>query len=179
MFRISGIDAFERGISAWLEKMEKKAVVIYRGLVLKAYYRVAVETPQWSGNAASNWRIGVNRIDVSFDTAVIDEHWGEAIPPHQKGDLEHITPALNRERTKLTAIRSLDDKVFISNSSKGFGNRLHEFNQLHPYIVDLEENPNNFLRRVNLPGHMVSRVVTEIQDGREISADGLLIGALA
>lgn len=162
MFELKGVDAFIAGIDKWLEEVEELAVEVYRGLAIEGLRAVVVETPQDTGNAASNWNFSID----SQDTSVTDE-LRQLVKSAEGSNLDYESFPQYSKRTpnprafELVAERnggrefdllSLDQEVYISNSSG-----LEE-----SYIQLLEENPNEFLRKENDPGHMVQNAKTTL-----------------
>ena len=150
-------------------KVELNAEVtdIYRGFVAVAYDSVLEETPQWTGHAAAQWNIGIEHIDMSTsnlyaeENLAVSKHIRAGVPMDDDsgdflssakaaGDPAAIEEAKHRQGSNLEEIL-LTDVIYISNNVE---NMLNE-----AYASKLEENPNNYLREVNEPGHMIARTV--------------------
>lgn len=136
---------------------------VYRGLAINAFHYVAMNTPQWSGNAASNWNIGLGTVDTTVTYELLSSNVAErasmtgrkrnyprmkfGAPVAQKGDERGVQVATARAASKVPAV-TLAVPVYISNAAEGLNRE--------SYIQFLETNPDNFLRAVNEPGHMVT-----------------------
>jgi hypothetical protein len=155
-------DKFIKELDAAVAKMVKDADDVFRGFVTATFHRVLMETPQWSGNAASNWNVSKNAPDGtvtytlkkaaapdrSARAGLLGEWDSPYGPAGAKGDPRGVQMATRRAAATLLTV-SINDKVFLCNSAESLDNK--------SYIQYLEENPNNFLRAVNSPGHMVER----------------------
>ena len=163
MIQLKGASEFIKGIDSWLEETETQLNWVFRGFCVVLFHNLALNTPQWSGNAASNWRLSVDTLDTSVDTNLLQANvgssnrvaqgrqggyfgrgWGP--PLFSKGDPYAVQMAVARNKGNDTPIK-LESTVFISNSSESLSGKA--------YIQMLEDNPGNFLRAVNEPGHMV------------------------
>lgn len=143
------------------EAMHQEVLDVFRGFVVVAYDSVVDKTPQWTGHATAQWNIGINYIDVSrshlylkenlaVEKAVTRESDKEYEPTKSAGDPEAIAEAKQRQTGIVEQIK-LDDIIFISNNVESL--------LTGAYATKLEANPNNYLRDVNEPGHMVARTV--------------------
>lgn len=170
MFSVTNGNEFIRGLDSWLDQTEKELLDVYRGFNNDIFHQLLLSTPQWSGNAVSNWNyvVGGHNPGITFeqlkkvDTAVY--RLGSALkyhPFYQKGDLTGIQLALSRNRGGPDALTSLGMSVRHENDAQTLS---HE-----SYIEMLEENPNSFLRPVNFPGEMVHRVSLHFQDVEALS----------
>lgn len=164
MLKLVGAAAFKKGIDTWLADMEKMSKEVLRGYCTVVYHRLALETPQWSGNAASNWRIQIGEVDTSTDSALLRRgqtstksvgfkrrgatRMARSLAEFIKGDIRAVQIGVARNSGRLAAIE-LGEPVFISNSSESLSGV--------SYIQYLEANPNNYLRKGNRPGGMVER----------------------
>ena len=145
-------------IDARMAEIRREAGEVFRGWVTATFHANVMETPQWSGNAAANWRVGIDRPIYSSDTSFKQGNertkWK---PKASKG--EGGLPAVYRacrefrrgafDQIGLFSASGRPMTVYISNDAKNLN---HE-----SYIQFLEENPKGFLRSVNEPGHMVER----------------------
>lgn len=158
MFRLDNEAEFIRGIKKFEAELDKTVEEVYRGWSVMLFGRILRTTPQWTGNAASNWAYNVG--SPSYDTSQViimeaerAEEQGVPIKPKKMGHPEAISMARSantgKEKTvKLTGKDNLPT-IYISNASKSLTGK--------SYITYLESNPNNFLRAENEPGHMVAR----------------------
>ncbi len=153
---------FLKALNVEMARIRSEVTDVYKGFVIAVFHKLAMETPQWSGNAAANWNVGKDSIDYSVNYTLklaaapdrsarmgLLHEWDTPYgPAGTKGDTRAVMMAVARARPTMTSI-TLENKFYLSNSAK---NLEHE-----SYIQYLEENPNGFLREVNEPGHMVER----------------------
>lgn len=170
MLRFANLAEFERGLRDWVDKATRYTERVYQGFVLESFYWLVEETPQYSGNAAANWRIGIGQPTYEYDTEFLDRAY-EFIPsefdPRQKGDPEAVNAALTRELPKIRNIR-LQTSVYLCNSATD--------EMEGAYIQLLEADEGGFLRSVNKPGHMVERRVNMVTPGAAV--DGHFLSML-
>jgi len=154
MIKISGTSKFISGIDKWLADTDKELDDAFRGFCVMAFHRLVTETPQWSGSAATNWNLSTGSEDTSTQEKLQVKAWESANqddwgPVSIKGDPLAVGLAIQRNMGKDAKIK-VGDEVYISNSAKSISGQ--------SYIMMLEENPENFLRTDNEPGHMVENV---------------------
>lgn len=144
---------FVHALDMALLEMTNECIQVYRGLAVAMFNYVAWETPQWTGNAASNWNFSVGAPDFSVDStlkanqSVVDRLMG--IGALEKGAGEAIQLAASRNEGRQYAV-TLAAPIYIANAAQ-------ELSDGAVYASYLEENPNNYLRPENEPGAMVSR----------------------
>lgn len=170
MIQLDGVSEFLNGITNAINEFQQESVEVLRGISIAAYSWVLADTPQWSGNAVSNWNYSVDTVDteVTFELKASNQSERAAVgaprnatsskfgaPVAQKGDSRAIGISVSRNQGREARLRSLTQQVFISNSAKSLDHK--------SYIEMLEANPNSFLRPVNEPGHMVALTVAELQ----------------
>ncbi len=104
----------------------------------------------------------MDKIDVSFDTHLLDEAEsmaavGATAKPLRAGNVEarrYAAMANSGRENKVTVSKAGSlPTIFIANASRNLSGQA--------YTQKLEDNPNGFLRTVNEPGHMVARVVAK------------------
>lgn len=162
----ASIKKFDAELDAWFAKTTQRILYAYRGLSAAVFNYVAWETPQWSGSAAANWNIRFGYISDETDMSLKASNTSErgslsgprnlarmkfGVPTAQKGDPRAVQIAAARNAGRLTSITGAFESVpvYITNNAKGLSGEA--------YLQMLEANPNNFLRPVNDPGHMVAR----------------------
>jgi hypothetical protein len=153
VLKVTNANRFIKGIEVFQKQLNKSVSDFYRGWTVKMYRQAVWTTPQWTGNAASNWNYGVGTIDTSYTSAKLKSLWKEATQVHKRGDEVAVQESFIRNKGKDTAVVVMGGKlpdIFISNHSKSLSGE--------SYAGYLEENPNNFLRTVNEPGHMLQAV---------------------
>lgn len=181
---------FEKGIDDWLLETEKNIVDVFRGFAVALFNYAVWETPQWSGSAASNWnlRYGYPSSDVGYELKIgnISERGSLSgsrnvsrlkfgVPVSQKGDGRAMTVAVARNADKPSTIIGHSLDIFITNASKSLSGE--------SYIEMLETNPNNYLRAVNEPGHMLAYgsakamvIFADINQAQEAQLKSLSLG---
>jgi hypothetical protein len=175
---------FIKELNAAVANMKREADEVFRGFATATFHRVLAETPQWSGNAAYNWNVSKNQEDgtVRYELkraaapdrsarAGLMDRWDSPYGPAvSKGDPRAMVMSMRRATSTLLTV-SINDKVFVCNSAESLDNE--------SYIAYLEENPNNFLRAVNSPGHMIERTAnTAASLGRLTPLQALALRAL-
>ena len=163
MIRFTNVAEFIKKLDAAIDKMEQESNEIFRGFVTATYHRILTETPQWSGNAVSNWNVSLNGPDWSvthaLKKAAAPDRSARALRAHKwdtpygpavsKGDPRGIMMSVRRAKPTLAGI-TIKYRVHLCNAAEDLDNSV--------YIQYLEDNPNSFLRPVNQPGHMVEHV---------------------
>ena len=164
MLRIANEDAFCQGLDAWLLAAEKTVGAVLKGLVVEVYRELALSTPQWSGNAASNWMLGIGTPDVSTTTTLKQRsvrggthRGGFGRPSSQKGGPIAVAEGASRENPKLARVSLATPEIYVTNSSVNLSGQA--------YIQHLEANTNDFLRAVNRPGAMVQNAPAKLAHG--------------
>lgn len=152
--------AFHAGFQAWLLEENQKALQVYRGLCAEIFEYIIEETPQYSGEAVSNWTLNAKVALLSMQSGIRSE-WrarnaGGVRNTHTKfwggnPNMEAIELARAHLRTGLGTVKSLKDTVYIANAT--------QFDDGVKTVGDLEDPQPGWLRAVNLPGHMIQRSV--------------------
>ena len=157
---------FKDAVKVAKAALRKEVTDVFKGYVTVAFNMLVDETPQWTGHAATQWNIGVNKLDMSVSSLFAEDraavssifNSGEKVSditllkqPKWKAHSAAVNEARERNSDKVLQV-ALDKVIFLSN------------NAIDPieggYAELLEENPNNYLRRVNRPGHMIMRTVS-------------------
>lgn len=134
---------FEAQITAMQQELSVKGVAkVIRGKIIRLFERIVVETPQWSGAAASGWMIDGNIGETESG------YVAERFPLFSKGMNPAVGAAFSNNAWINSAGEDIMDGVQISNDQ--------------PYIGLLESGTagGKPLRSVNLPGRMVARAIT-------------------
>jgi len=148
MFVVKDKAKFLRDLNARLQQIRTEVNQVYRGWAIATFHRVAMETPQWTGNAASNWNLAINQPDYSVTYSLkLAAKDGRSGPPSAKGDARAAKLAARRAQSSGINAVTIRDTVYITNATENLNGSL--------YIQHLEEDTNNFLRSVNKPGHML------------------------
>lgn len=129
-----GAAAFKARLRAVMPTIEAEINTKYRKLVRKVFTDLVENSPQWSGNLASNWRIGSG--GYAQITGYNPQDWYKE-NPYQVGSDPAVAMTLMREVPKLDAI-TYKSPVRIFNPT--------------PYAADVEagQGPNGRpIREVN------------------------------
>jgi hypothetical protein len=161
MIRATNARQFDAGLDAWLAATELELTETFRGLCMAATAYLIDETPQWTGNAASNWHVRVNGVGVPFpDMSMIESYYAtrqvyerggkgeKPLPSFKIGDDPAVSIAKQRAKAVLRRVR-LGDSVDLVNPAESMSGEA--------YIEQVEANPRGYLRPENDPGHMVER----------------------
>ncbi len=155
---------FLAGIDKWIKDTQEEISYVYQGYVERAFNSLLMETPQWTGNAVTNWRVGIGAVNNTFDDFLLrDEERTfhsdapqhqivEIEPKYKKGHPKAIMMAKSINRTAILKIKLENNElpdVYLSNTSKSLSGK--------SYIQYLEDGGN--LRAVNNPGAMVAQTV--------------------
>jgi len=157
---------FKSAVKKAKAELRKEVTDVFKGYVTVAFNMLVDETPQWTGNAAAQWNIGVNRLDMSTSSLFVEDkseisdlfssdkrvsEAGFSKDPKYKAHPTAVNEAKDRNSEKVSQI-ALDKVIFLSNNAEDVLEGA--------YADKLEENTNNYLRRVNRPGHMVMRTIS-------------------
>ena len=161
---ISGLDKFEKGMDLAIEE-------IYRGWSVMIFGRILRTTPQWTGNAVANWAYNVGSAYTHNNDVILREHdyaegTGLGPKPKKMGHPEAIRMARSASTGKEKKAKLKGSKlpvIFISNNAKSLSGK--------SYIRHLEDNPGNFLRAENEPGHIVARTIDFYGNKGDLSKD--------
>ena len=160
------LQSFKKALAA----INQEVVEVYRGYVLNALHAIVRETPQWSGGAASNWNLDwglpTYRVDTDLKTSAAADTVGSllGLNVRDKSDRRAWDIAFLRASGAVNGLSALAleprgafklPTIFINNASKELDGSV--------YIQHLEENPNNYLRPENEPGHMVHFAVQSMR----------------
>lgn len=147
---LRGLNAFQQGIRDAIANIDQTVSFAYARWTLKVFEDLVMNTPQWSGDTAANWRYSTSSPDGSYqpiigkgvywDTENRHAPWDRP-DPLQRGDRAAVWAAL--DRAKDGPAPSWRDKVFFSNNT--------------PIAPDLESN-SVYIRPVNLVGGVVAMV---------------------
>lgn len=157
LIKLKGVEAFNLGIDKWLKEAESLAVGTLRGLAIKVFQAAIHNSPQFTGNAAANWKFSVNGVDFTADD-IFKEVFFDGLAA---SDYRVAFSKLNRNdvaeefahaeaRGKELLVLSLGDKIFISNSVD--------------YAGWLATATEASLREVNHVGHLISNTVGDVTE---------------
>jgi hypothetical protein len=142
---------FNMALAAKLKRMHQACGEVYRGYALAVYHRILTETPQWSGNAVSNWNVSMGQpnyeVKYSWKESGSNLRW---VPRFSKGAPPAIMDSVHSNSAIFAGPFMLTASYYLANAAENLDKK--------SYIQLLERNPNFFLRPVNEPGQMVERV---------------------
>jgi hypothetical protein len=162
--------AFQAGFSKWLKSREQIATMAYRGLVAELYTYVVEETPQYTGESVSNWRMDTRPVYVSVGAqqqaykAAAGKHTPYGKLGHPAGPGKGSPAAANlsaiavakQSMMQLVPNLKLDQVVCIANGTVFDG---------HGGINVTHLEKGGWLRAVNEPGRMLEGGLSWIQSG--------------
>lgn len=117
------------GLEVWVKQMEKVAVSTYRERCAGLLKELLYSTPQFSGKAVANWKMGIGAPDMSWDDRqgekfdILDRKDGTGAYVsfghiRQMGDKKWIDQAWDDAKLRFRQIK-LGDVVFFSNNVHG------------------------------------------------------------
>lgn len=67
VFQVNGLDAFKKSLEEFIHVAERDVSEEIKNLAYRIAYNLVMETPQYSGAAASAWRVGLGSPDYITD----------------------------------------------------------------------------------------------------------------
>ena len=113
---IRGLAAVERQVKKWMDQVEQDAQETARGLSVDLLNRMIENSPQWTGDFASNWRYSINSVDYTYDEGDVPPKPGAIVEPWKQFDQPAVQLGKAKNRGKDLKFK-LGDDVYISNSS--------------------------------------------------------------
>lgn len=120
---VKNIDRLNDGVELMIRRVGSMYVGYFREVVWAVFVEILKQTPQYTGRAVANWRIGVGQPDDDYEPDLGDKvkfNWwdkGEDFA-HEKGDTKWILYAMHSNEFKLPLIQR-SSKVYITNSVRG------------------------------------------------------------
>lgn len=142
--------------AAWMLEQSKVARDIYAGLAAEVFMYVVQETPQYSGETVSNWRVSYGSPVTSRFSGFKEVYEHDRFrTPYTKvsGGLPNqaaVEVALAHMRVNLAKVSDLTQPIYISNATVWDGKGGHD-------VTDLEDPRPGWLRAINSPGRMFER----------------------
>jgi hypothetical protein len=116
---VSGLDAFEQQCTSEIANLRHKAQTLLRTRSQRTLEWLTFNSPQYSGDFAANWKVGINETDYTYAISLFPNMNGMDLNgtpiPFSQGDPQAPGYAL-RSGTPLIAGAMLGDTVTISNS---------------------------------------------------------------
>lgn len=154
---VKNLPQINQGIDLWIKRADETWLAEYKDLVRAILGRLVRQTPQWTGNAAANWNVGIgspdNNFVVYYDESDIGDDGSEASldgAGRHKGHSTAVSRALRRNEPRIASIRR-GDRVFFTNASKGDDDLGRAGTE---YYLEAMQNPTYWaakLRAVNKP----------------------------
>ena len=110
----AGLNEFNAAVRGWFDAVEKAAEDAAVGLATKVFEKALVESPQYSGSYAGNWKLSYGSIDTSFEFDPLGTKGSG--PVYQRGS----GPAQDHARAhgmKSPGGFKLGQSIFVSNST--------------------------------------------------------------
>lgn len=168
----------ESTLDAWVDKAQERSLSQFRAGVWALFNELLMQTPQGSGRAVANWKIGLDAPDTSVETDVGDPHevigtksggayvrWGH----RKKGDPHWIEYARDQNRYLVqpgskggTSRIQSHTRVFFSNNVVG-DTDLGESDE--HYLASLQERDYWYekLRKANHPYETVAETLIKFK----------------
>ena len=134
VLQVKGTQAFMAKLRKDKARIEGKVARVHRNLIAGIFTDLVKNSPQWSGNLASQWQItyaGMPAVYNPIPDYYLESSWGSlaGANPYKMGDNPAVSATLARELAKLPLIK-YNHKVVITNPT--------------PYASDVEagEGPN-------------------------------------
>lgn len=112
------------GLDIQIEKVKALHVAAFRRAVWEVFQNILENTPQFTGQAAASWNIGIDAPDYTIDAGVgDDQHLTKSANlshagARQRGDRYWIEYARIKNKQRLFLIKA-GTKVFITNAALG------------------------------------------------------------
>ena len=112
------VERFAQAVAKEQVRLNLFVVEIFRRWVHRVYTDIVTVTPQWSGNAAANWRLGVNNMPESQEYTIPEKAlmW----PPGNLTPYDRLRPnyeAMQESLERLHTQFGYGDVIFIYNTA--------------------------------------------------------------
>lgn len=161
-FRLDGAEAFQQSLRAFLRAAEHAANERVRGIAYSITFNLVMETPQYSGAAASAWRVGIGTPEIVTEKPrfpVPGEGPGVGDKPYSKRNrnMAAVNEAL--------ALCSLEIGMFgLQHGSLYISNGL----DYTKWFEQGQHAPGKALRMANLPQRKVHEVVMDSMNAASV-----------
>lgn len=113
---IKNFDQVKRQVDRWMQKARQEAQETAKGLTVTLLTRLVQNSPQWTGDFASNWRYSIGTPDLTYDSGDVAPNGAEGSEPWKQFSRPAIQLGLAKNRGKDYKFK-LGDTVYVSNSS--------------------------------------------------------------
>jgi len=152
---VKNLPQIQGGIDLWIKRVDETWLAEYKDLVRSILGRLVRQTPQWTGNAAANWNVGVGSPDDSYtvfydESDIAGDDGDDLSSTRHKGHSTAVSRALRRNEARIASIRR-GDKVFFTNAAQGDDDMGRAGTT---YYLEALQNPTYWaakLRAVNKP----------------------------
>ena len=112
---LAGLEAFDATVRGWFEAVEDAAAEAAVGLATRVFEKVLIESPQYSGSYAANWKISYGAVDGHADVDPLNTKGKEPAPYERNSDAAKIFAKAHRQGAP--AAFKLGQSIFVSNST--------------------------------------------------------------
>jgi hypothetical protein len=156
-FQVDGIAEFTKSLQAFAKAAERDVVNHTKGLAYRITYNLVMETPQYSGAAASAWRVGLGSPEYITDK-----------PSFKVSDIGIMEPGLREPYSKKDRnMKAVNEALVLCGFEIGMFHLAHgsiyitnglEYTQ---WFESEQYMAGKALRQVNLPHRGVNAVVLD------------------
>ena len=161
-FRLDGVESFEKSLEAFVRTAEQDASTHVKDIAYRITFNLVMETPQYSGAAASAWRAGIGAPEL------VTEKPGFAVPgagaevrdnPYSKmnRNMSAVNEALALCGFEIGMFKLSDGSLYISNGL--------DYAQ---WFEQGQYAPGKALRAANLPQRTVHDSVVASLDATSV-----------
>lgn len=153
--------SFKADVSAWISAVKDAAGEAAVGMAKIAHNYMIYNSPQYSGDYAANWKVGIGYVNDSFDMNAVSPdlhgyHNSEGVAemaPYKRGD----SPAINYAKAHANwAGFQLGQSIYLSNSAFHPDREDGGHGVIEPYAWKIENGEINF-RPVNQGADHIAR----------------------
>jgi hypothetical protein len=171
---IKNSDKFSGRLTAWVNQVEATSTKKFRRQALSLFKFLLETTPQASGRAVANWKVGINRPNNDWNPNLGEQDelverkdgtgaYKRWVTFHQKGDRKWIDHALRFQQYKFEGAPrgasarqriQLGDVVYFTNNVQGDDDELGPAGQRDKHYLKALQDPGYWaakLREVNQP----------------------------
>lgn len=157
----SNAAAFSAQLAAAIAALDEQLNFAFQRWSYRIFYDLVVNTPQWSGDTASNWRFSIGSPSAEYHEIpdkssmwpLPAEFKDASADPYHRGSYLAVSRAL--DEAKNGPLPRWTDKVFFTNNT--------------PIAPDLETN-SVYIRPVNLVGGAVAMVSYTVNKWKNLPA---------
>ena len=140
---------FEHRVAYAIAVQEDRCVIVFKSLAYRVFNYAVRETPEWTGNAAGNWRIGVNGESSVAPDAFPGWKVGQPVFTASSPNIARVQRALGVARSALSGDVKLTDVLFMSNRSVEDGVDVSRFTTDSSYFRPGNQPSDVFPRAVS------------------------------